>query len=675
MTIRRQPRRSAQTESVSASDQTTETAEGNTASDAAAQNADTLGLPRSSAAHDNLGTTIPLPDTNIQTNSAKPRSLKYLPKNSQRRSQIEREALERIEAQRLASLQENEGRSIGSLRPSASVRGRGGALGSRGRPITDYEASGVLGGDYVKETATNASKKPRESGQKITAADREDQAVDETANNKEDTNPKKPTRAGVKKEDVTKINAEKEVDEDTVVDSSKRKRKAAATKTKVKQEDQGLDDAADDTHWDEDIGPKYDIAHISLISDDEYEDDGHTQPEFAKGKQKETTPGGHSWQLRPVRLERQEHVGRQIGINTEASSLTSAQLRKRAKEREDAAGSLFLDPEAGSEQAKTKRKPKDVEFVRKERKWKGVYEDEDDMDEVRVKTEQADEEDLMLVDDAPDTLEVDQLRATHGAQRPSAKGVKGDSATTRPDELEFSAQPITRRRKICGYRDPKSIHNTAAMEDDADFAEMIRIWKDICSDPDMMDAESTNSTAHTEKRPDLSGLKGDHTREGKVYLVQLPPILPSLRNATKPAPQVKTEPQKSKSKSSTSDPTIKPDPGTPFGKLDQPSKTTEISNAYNVTNFTPESGCPGTLTFYESGKIRAEWGGLDLEIAKMQTAGFAQEVLLHDYSAVNTKMENQDGWEEVVRVGTEAWAVGPVEGGMVGGLDWETLLG
>ena len=54
--------------------------------------------------------------------------------------------------------------------------------------------------------------------------------------------------------------------------------------------------------------------------------------------------------------------------------------------------------------------------------------------------------------------------------------------------------------------------------------------------------------------------------------------------------------------------------------------------------------------------------------------GFAQEVVVTDWSVVNTKVEDRDEWKEVVTVGPKAVSIGSVEGGFVAGLEWEGLL-
>ncbi|KAL9579306.1 MAG: hypothetical protein Q9212_005182, partial [Teloschistes hypoglaucus] len=110
--------------------------------------------------------------------------------------------------------------------------------------------------------------------------------------------------------------------------------------------------------------------------------------------------------MRPIRIDRHEHVERTIGVNTDASSLTSAELRRRAKARGEAQGSLFLpdssDPiNDDARKPKGRKKGRDVEFLRDERRWQGVYQDEDDADDmpVRIKEEPKEQNDPMVIDD------------------------------------------------------------------------------------------------------------------------------------------------------------------------------------------------------------------------------------------------------------------------------------
>ena len=513
---------------------------------------------------------------------------------------------------------------------------------------------------------------------------------------------KKRTSARVKKEDGSKGEGdkglEKNADAEFAMSSSKQKNNTTTGRTKVKKEEEGpdyLSDVSDEAEWGDETSKKLNIENINgviVISDGE---DDNNRSEKAKGKQPQKPPKPASWQLRPVRLTREAHVERQVGVNTDASSAASAELRKRARERQEATGSLFI-PESdvvaevvSKTRAKGRRKARDVEFVRDERRWKGVYQDEDDEDDVLIKEEPNDDADVVAVEDQEiaDAMDVDEEQATSGAKVPTTvDGVPmheaGDAPTMAARAIaprrDSSSQPAVRRPKILGYRNIDNIDFADDYSEDDDFAELIKIWKDVQAEHAGTAASNTSLTASATHSTQSSDLKGNPERIERTYLMQLPPILPSLRDSSKPAQKLKSE-DKSKTPKKTPEANpfatpIKPDPDS----ITEPSDTQvpgAIPNAYTVTSLHPPSGHSGTLTFYDSGKISAEWGGMELDVKRMAQAGFAQEVLVHDYDVVHAKVEDESRWEEVVRCGQEAWAMGRIEGGFVGGVEWGSLLG
>ena len=625
--------------------------------------------------------------------------VKFKPRSNFRRSQAQREEMERAEAERQATRHIHDASISPRGKPYGQRSGRGGFVArqqSRGSEGRESLASGVLGGDVVREHVP----KPRRSrgGGHSHGSERG------TSVQRMEPGEKKGVSSGVKKEDGAKTDAKKD-GRDVTMKPTARNRKALNAKTKVKkEEEEEFNYISDEAQWDDDPEPKMNIEHINLISDDETEDTRTELSETAKGKQRERPAKLPSWQLRPVRLERQEHVERQIAINTDASSLTSAELRRRAKERQTATGSLFLPVKDAAEiinstVAKAKRKPRDVEFVRNERRWKGVYEDDEDRDVVMIKKEPGDDRDAALVSESVirdlhrEPMDIDEEQAVAGTDASSVDErrpfMEIENIAIQPEgRADTGEKPMTppplRRPKICGYRDVKSIHEAENnTDDDADLAEIIQIWKEFQVDePDYHASSADTSTqhTHTDGSSKDSIFKGNPDRQNNVYLVQLPPVLPSLRDSSKPLPKIKTE-EKGKPKISAQEritnplsTPIKPDPDF----KDEPAEGLQdasVTNAYTATSLSPPSGCPGLLTMYESGKIIADWGGISLDIKQSVQAGFAQEILVYNHDAVNTKVEDESRFEENVSVGDKAWAVGNIEGSFVGSLDWESLLG
>ena len=149
------------------------------------------------------------------------------------------------------------------------------------------------------------------------------------------------------------------------------------------------------------------------------------------------------------------------------------------------------------------------------------------------------------------------------------------------------------------------------------------------------------------------------SRYHKTYLVQLPPLVPSLRDTLTKPTVIKKE-KRPKSEQASTDPFSVPHPKavTKEETTPPPPPTIvdhqEISNAIHqpahASDFT--SGIAGTLTFYENGKTIASWGDLTFEVTKEKEAlGLAQETMIMDYEKVITRNEDRGKWEEIVTVG------------------------
>ncbi|KAA6408499.1 MAG: hypothetical protein FRX48_07581 [Lasallia pustulata] len=311
---------------------------------------------------------------------SKPAGLKFQPKSFIRRSKEEREAQARVEAEKLqARIEANAASSTSSDRGGRGGRGgyqsRGG--GGMGRYKNERfgvsQASGVLGGTTRPEDGARKSRFGMRGPWSGTSRSSDFGS----------------TR--VKSEQGVKL----EMDRDGDVSMGGIGGRRIKTEGGSVSSDEEPDGAA---------GPRVNIEHINLVSDEDTDE----EPKSGKGKERARSERAPGWALKPVRLDRHEHVERAVGVSTEASSLTSAELRKKAREKDEAEGSLFIPAE--EEEPATlkpeKKKPtaisKDIEFVRNSRKWKGVYRDSDgsDNDAPRIKQEPH-PEDAMLIDTPP----------------------------------------------------------------------------------------------------------------------------------------------------------------------------------------------------------------------------------------------------------------------------------
>ena len=649
------------------------------------------GSPPPRRAVQRLKSALPRSSPNPASNSnapngsePRPNGLKFKPKSFIRRSKEEREAEEKAEAERKAVRQAAERTSSTSDRGGyyGRARGRGprGGFGDMSRWKTErfnlsHEASGHLGGATIQDTTT--SKTRRGGGVRSGTS-----VPSESASTSRAT--KEPT-----------VKPEKDRDGDVVMGSSTSKPK----RTKVKKEDQGPSYISSEGELDSDGEERVnieDISTINLVSSEDEEDDSAQQSHTSKGKRSDITPRVPGSHLMPIRIQRQEHVERAVGVNTDASSLTSAELRRRAKNRAEAGGSLFL-PEAdeadvlSATKPKIKRKPKDVEFVRNERRWKGVYQDEDDREGlVRVKDEPNDDRDVVMIDKPmgdkeaePISLEdIDLVNTFTQRIVKDSNGIPNTRASLKgpleAPEADALLQPGERFRRIKGYHGLRPVQMSEEEEEDDVFAEIAEIMLSKSDIP--ADTSGPELSSSPEIPNDDDGLDMDHEdiyfqKDGKeeVYLFQLPPVVPSLRDILKVTSKsddkkknkaVPAEVPRSASNNPFAtqvkdEPNIKPDPEALLHK-------TAVPHAYTTDSFHSTGGCGGILSIHAKGSMLATWGGMSFEISKEGTgAELAQELIMTEFESTVTKVEDESRWEEKVDVGTKGWAIGQMHPGHV----------
>lgn len=661
-------------------------------------------------------------------------TLKYKPKTFQRKSRETREAAERADAELQAAKYAAEHRAGASERGAYSARGRGrGGYSDMSRWKeqrfnTSHTATGHLGGSTLMETSSGRRGRggfggrgggggggggSGDTGDRVEGGGGGGGRGGGGGGRGGHSAAPESTPTRVKKEPT--IKGEKDKDGDVVMGSSMAKSKSK--KAKIKKEDQPTYVSSGD-EFDSDGKERMDIERINLVTDDEESDEGlDTVSENAKGKKRQRLPQPRLDLLRPIRIQRQEHVERAVGVNTDASSLTSAELRRKAKERNEAGGGLFLSDEDETEilrtqKAKGKRKPKDVEFVKDERKWKGVYQDEDDKDSiVKIKDEPKEEADIMLVNkplghEGPERMAVDEEEAIplSGAMQNTLPDVSAavpqhsqDLDATARDIAEIEnlrqdlhgdglQQPDQERARAGRYHHtdlPLTDEEKGAMEAElsVDLDEIYSILADIESRVSTSRRTPATKTDDDDDDPvDLSHEASAHVSiiEGSNYTFQLPPLLPSLRDASrKPAPPEKPpkpkptppahEPPKPSAPTNPfaapikEDPDIKPDP-------DALAPAPNIPHTYISGGIIHPSGHAGRFRIHKGGKLSANWGGMGMEVAKSGDGQVAtpQELVMTGFEAEVAKVEDEGGvWEERVRVGKRGWGVGMARPGFV----------
>ena len=620
----------------------------------------------------------------------RPNGLKFKPKSFIRRSKEEREAEEKAEAERRAARQAAEGKSTTSA-PRGGFNGRGRGRGQRGgfgdmsrwkneRFNLSHEASGHLGGSTIKDAATSKNRRGGGVG---------------TSTSRPPSDPSSISGSQVKKEPAVK--PEKDKDGDVIMSSSTSKPSRA-----LKKEYQGPTYCSSEGELDSDEGERVnieDINTINLVSSEDEDEEPFQPSRVSKGKRREATPRVASSNLMPVRIQRQEHVERAVGVNTDASSLTSAELRRRAKSRAEAGGSLFLPEEDEADvlsaaKPKVRSKPKDVQFVRNERKWKGVYQDDEDREGfVKIKDEPKDDGDVIM-NDKPvgeeegeaEAIPLDSIDLANESMQHSANDGAGSRKASpniprKPPEEDLLPQPVERLRRIKGYRGLRQVEISEEEEEDdilAEIAEIVSTKSDVLlsiSGPELASSiESLNDDP--EEALDMDHEDTYFQKDGKeeVYLFQLPPIVPSLRDVSKAASKnedkkkSKAIPAEAPKSSASNNPfaaqvkeetNIKADP-------DELPNEIPIPNAYTSDSFHPIGGRGGVLSIHAKGSMLATWGGMSFEISKEGTgAKLAQELVVTDFARAVTKVEDESRWEEKVDVGKMAWAMGQTHPGHV----------
>ncbi len=331
--------------------------------------------------------------------------------------------------------------------------------------------------------------------------------------------------------------------------------------------------------------PRVDIEQINLITDDEddYSDVVHSSRNKGKGRSL-LSKGG----LKPVRLQREEHRERVTLVNTEPAVST---LTDDAKEPSDYQAYVSTDDEEEDE----------IEFSRASEKWSGVWRD----DEIEVKHDPGASVDAMDVDAIADpTILSENSQVSTGQVN---------------DGKDPVASPSVGKDKTKRRRRPKNVQPVLQTEEDR--AEHARYLEDLRVLAEELGGVQINSMNEKDARTiDVDGeLTAGQPRvkdhEGRLYLFQFPPSLPTLVNKIKKEEVTDGGPDLMEVEAGPSSATeaidlTKPDPEeavaveTPHGTVHVPSEM--------VT----EEGFAGKLIVRKSGRVQLDWGGLVLELGR-----------------------------------------------------------
>ncbi|KAL8767001.1 MAG: hypothetical protein Q9209_006355 [Squamulea sp. 1 TL-2023] len=649
------------------------------------------------------------------------KKLKVQPKSAVRRSKEEREATERVEAERLqARLAASGTPSIPTTGRGGTSRGnvRGGVGGASQRWQSErYAGSGAAG--FLGGATPAEDKRQREAVSRSRGRGR---TMMLSGLSRETSKPKSTPR--LKTETGTKKGKAEDHDGDIVMsdDGNTKVKRISSMKVKKEQEENMYGSSSDDLFEVEDEGKKIDIEKINLISDDDVSDGS----EKGKGKERERTPRppGSSF-MRPIRIDRHDHEERTINVNTEASSLTSAELRRRAKARGQNQGSLFLSGSLDPSTDKTKRgtgKPKgrDVEFVKNERVWQGVYQDEDDnYNTIKIKEEPEDDNIAVMVGNG---LSSSQTISHNLLTLDGASQSVNEAPSTSLQRSTRSPPPGPKPERRIKPLESKALRRRKpVLQTEEDHEEWQRYKKDVVlieahlRMPIDTHSKDANGDADGDaKSPNTDEAKSRDNKHNTVYLFQLPPILPDIedprKGKVKKKPIVTVSDTEHPDTSSTMIDTVenkaKPDnrakPMTSSSvtvskpvKSEASTTTLPSPSTFKIQSMhalppQPTSplppGCLGTIKLDSTGFPSATWtSSFRLDLGRASDYGALQEVVLLKSEVIELppkKVGKGGVKEELVErevglgvSGKKAWAVGQMGGGFVLGPDWGWMFG
>ena len=472
---------------------------------------------------------------------------------------------------------------------------------------------------------------------------------------------------------------------------------------------------------DDDIGPCIDIEQINLITDDE---ESEEDPIRSNGKGREKGPKAPGWIIRPIRLERYEHAERETKVSTDPSSTISAELRRKQESEKDKEDLTSTEASEGTRKGQGKaepnlKDPKDFVVVKEERPWKGVYSDTEDQDVIVVKTEPGHEEDVMMVDLVDAIIVASETPSEKPADDPSTTG---RLRTQEPAITEAFNEKVSTQKALLPTSNLLS-HDVAQIneevthktkgksrvgfnlgprrpilqtpEDQGEWERyrnnVIAVSEELGSTPVLL--QSISATKDQEGDVQMEESKAEvgedmkDRREGMVYLMQLPPIMPNLiseekiqaiREAKKAQKawdikQEKTKKEKMKAKVNIQKDKVGTTKAVPEVKSEPlPEKASGISmlhTALRPGDDIESTGDVGTLKVYQSGKVILEWGGIKFYVGMGAPGDILQEAVIMN----NSSVKQEDEAMEVDTVST-ATGLGQIGGGFSATPHWPSML-
>lgn len=395
-----------------------------------------------------------------------------------------------------------------------------------------------------------------------------------------------------------------------------------------------------------DSGIRVSIDRINLESDEEFDE---SMDEKAKGKMPVKGPVRREKGLRPIRVERHEHEERQVGVSTEASSSTSAELRRQAKEKAAQDNALFVEEEEAAPSVET---------------------------EPKIKKEPTDGDEIMT-DAIPHVSEVSGAITTddEGLPEPRVRVRRDVSPKKKAKEKEVKVEK----------KDPRSLLRTKEeIEEYERHAHDLEVLKDLLSieekpprDPEAADAK-TGADDMTDTDEEL--VKDKHS--GQLFLLQFPPMTPNLvipggaqEGAEATEGDVTITGATTTAAAPGGPPIKREEEGADVQEVGARPAAQEAPKLVTATEQQLPAGRVGRLHLHASGRVTLDWGGISFELDRATEVDFLQEALIA--SSPSTAAAAGAEGEEVKPEPDEdkrVWAMGQLSGKFVVTPDWEKIL-
>lgn len=442
--------------------------------------------------------------------------------------------------------------------------------------------------------------------------------------------------------------------------------------------DMGSGAASRDASSDEsDSGLLVDIDQINLDSDEEGLDDFENKKKKGKMPVADVDSQGEK-SLRPIRVERREHEERVVSVNMESSSSKSAELRNQAKTSAKDDDALFVPQEEEEEQEQTEEKGVTTGAQQPRVKEEPTEDGDYVMKDVPA-AEEADDE-LLPVQKV-------KVRRKLSKEPPSTPKDPKSLLRTKEDVEEYERHEqdleVIKDLLFVEPKEPKEKEKEPRAEQ-PDVEEGKREKPETGAAEEQ--GEEKPAEAEELENEKLSG------QLFLVQFPPMTPnlLVPGGGGETGEEP---TEPPNNPETTTTTnevqptEPTVKRETDDAPEALDTARQQQQQPPPKLVTAADSQlpAGRVGKLNVHASGKVTLDWGGISFELDKATDVDFLQEVLIlstpPQYGAAATGAAGDAEGEEVKTLEEEegeglkrVWAMGQLSGKFTVTPDWEKIL-